>query len=98
MDMDIGLRQIVDKIWTVGLEPMLIYFIDKIWTKIGHFFVQGLSNVKNLKQGDIFWTNIMIFGQFVDKFLTKLSKISIILTNIGHGQNLDKPWTNIGQN
>ena len=54
MDMDIGLGQIVDKIWTVGLEPMLIYFIDKIWTKNGHFFVQGLSNVKNLKQGDIF--------------------------------------------
>ena len=54
MDMDIGLGQIVDKIWTVVLEPMFIYFIDKIWTKIGHFFVQGLSNVKNLKQGDIF--------------------------------------------
>ena len=54
MDMDIGLGQIVEKIWTVVLEPMLIYFIDTIWTKIGHFFVQDLSNVKNLKQGDIF--------------------------------------------
>ena len=38
------------------------------------------------------------FGQSMDNYLTKLSKISIILTNIGHWQNLDKPWTNIGQN
>ena len=48
----VGLGQIVDNISTVVLETMLIYFIDKIWTKIGHFFVQGLSNVKNLT--DIF--------------------------------------------
>ena len=60
MDMDIGLGQIFEKIWTVSLEPMLIYFIDKSWTIM-----------KN-------------YGQSMDNYLTKLSKISIILTNIGH--------------
>ena len=74
MDMDIGLGQIFEKIWTVSLEPMLIYFIDKSWTIM-----------KN-------------YGQSMDNYLTKLSKISIILTNIGHWQNLDKTWTIIGQN
>ena len=41
MDMDIGLRQIVDKdiSWIVAFEPMPIYSFDKIWTKFGHFFV-----------------------------------------------------------
>ena len=49
MDMDIGLEHIFDKNRT----------IDKIWTKIGHFFVQGLSNVKNREKFlDTFWTNI----------------------------------------
>ena len=54
MHTDIGLGKIVDKSWIVALEPMPIYSFDKIWTEFGHFFVQGLSNVKNLKQGDIF--------------------------------------------
>ena len=84
MHTDIGLGKIVDKSWIVALEPMPIYSFDKIWTEFGHFFVQGLSNVKNLKQGDIF---LHFFGQvvrYLDNFLTKLSKISIILTNIGH--------------
>ena len=31
-DMDIELGQIVYKSWILGLEPMAIYFIDKIWT------------------------------------------------------------------
>ena len=30
--------------------------------------------------------------------MTKLSKIEILLTNIGHGQNFDKHWTETGQN
>ena len=34
----------------------------------------------------------------MDNYLTKLSKIEILLTNIGHGQNFDKPWTETGQN
>ena len=34
----------------------------------------------------------------MDNYLTKLSKIEILLTNIGHGQNFDKHWTETGQN
>ena len=34
----------------------------------------------------------------MDNYLTKLSKIEILWTNIGHGQNLDKHWTKTGQN
>ena len=34
----------------------------------------------------------------MDNYLTKLSKTGILLTNIGHGQNLDKHWTETGQN
>ena len=33
----------------------------------------------------------------MDNHLTKLSKIEILLTNIGHGQNFDKHWTETGQ-
>ena len=33
----------------------------------------------------------------MDNYLTKLSKIEILLTNIGHGQNFDKHWTETGQ-
>ena len=34
----------------------------------------------------------------MDNYLTKLSKIEILLTNIGHGQNFDKHWIETGQN
>ena len=34
----------------------------------------------------------------MDNYLTKLSKFEILLTNIGHGQNFDKQWTETGQN
>ena len=42
MDMDIGLRQIVDEdiSWIVALEPMPIYSFDKIWTFLRLRFVQ----------------------------------------------------------
>ena len=44
------------------------------------------------------WTIIKIFGQNMDNYLTKLSKIEILLTNIGHGLNFDNYWTETGQN
>ena len=34
----------------------------------------------------------------MDNYLTKLGKIEILLTNIRHGQNFDKHWTETGQN
>ena len=34
----------------------------------------------------------------MDNYLTKLSKIEILLTNIGHGQSFDKHWIETGQN
>ena len=97
----IGLGQNLDKVWTSNLVTWPHYEIDKTWTKYGHFLSKVCPILKSLDKE-------ISLGQFLDKwqkfwtgywqFLDKLSKISIILTNIGHWQNLDKGWTNVGQN
>ena len=43
------------------------------------------------------WTIIKILGQIMDNYLTKVSKIEIILTNTltKLGQKFDKNWTKL---
>ena len=74
--------QNLDKTWTF-MYPMFVWY-EKLWTKKYTL--------------DKTWTITKILWQNMDNYLTKLSKIEILLTNIGHGQNLDKHWTETGQN
>ena len=57
-------------------------------TKFGQIFDKSLSNIRKILGKENTFRQILDknenFGQIMDNYLTKLSKISIILTNMGH--------------
>ena len=72
----------------------LTILMDKVWTKPGHNLVQSLSSAKSLDNIGIRWTNTR---PFLDKGWTNTGLKSFLWTKFGHGQTMDKPWTNFGQ-
>ena len=84
LDMD----KILRKKWTSSSVTSPQHIIDKTWTKFWTNFCPIFVQYEKIrtweKTVDKTWTIIKIFGQNIDKNLTKLSKILIFLTNIGH--------------
>ena len=84
LDMD----KILTNIGQANLSLVLKISLTKLGQNFDNYFVQYLSNMKKYRTRkntlDKSWTKIKVLGQIMDKNLTKLSKILIILTNIGH--------------
>ena len=78
----------LDKTPSAQLQLSGWQILDKYWTNVGQIIVQYLSlNIWH-------WTNLRIrmkSGQTLDKIETNLSKI-------GQRLDMDKIWTNIGEN